>query len=193
MLWPVFLREVVVLWPGFTLRELWEILSCCDLVLLWENFERGCRVVTWFYFERTLRDTVVLWPGFALRELWERLSCCNLVLLWENFERGWTCVEGKCPKVLGLKTFKMVACWLSKWTSTTLSWLGRDTLSWLHKKHRNKILYPLSRPRMQCFYFQITRKIKHVVYITKPFNTIIESEEFLFRASCAPHIDIHLS
>jgi hypothetical protein len=61
------------------------------------------------------------------------------------------------------------------------------------KKHRNKILYPLSRPRMQCFYFQITRKIKHVVYITKPFNTIIESEEFLFRASCAPHIDIHLS
>ena len=123
-----FLREVVVLWPGFTLRELWEILSCCDLVLLWENFERGCRVVTWFYFERTLRDTVVLWPGFALRELWERLSCCNLVLLWENFERGWTCVEGKCPKVLGLKTFKMVACWLSKWTSTTLSWLGHTLM-----------------------------------------------------------------
>ena len=71
-----FLREVVVLWPGFTLRELWEILSCCDLVLLlrelwerlsccnlvllWENFERYCRVVTWFCFERTLREVVVL-------------------------------------------------------------------------------------------------------------------------------------
>ena len=51
-----------------------------------------------------------------------------LVLLWENFERGWTCVEGKCPKVLGLKTFKMVACWLSKWTSTTLSWLGHTLM-----------------------------------------------------------------
>ena len=43
------------------------------------------------------------------------------------------------------------------------------------------------------FLFSDHKKIKHVVYITKPFNTIIESEEFLFRASCAPHIDIHLS